>query len=236
VGFADAVWSPGAGEAGINLPILMTGIPVGTAVVCERIAARIETPDGRSWASAWTQVGGLYSTTPLEDAHVIARDGAYWEYVAVDETFYQSAKDRPVHMHATVALTLLGDRRFTPLATRDRNQSSLDGGMCRVGPGPFGKLIVSCAWLARSPARSYVTAIPVHNGQTYSSLISSGPASPYASFGSVWQRASTLFSHPPATHEMDLETWQALAHFERELDLPHIRLSDYRASRISDMP
>ena len=236
VGFADATWTPGNGEAGINLPILATGMPAGTRVVCERIAARIEAPDGKSWTSTWTRVGGLYRTTPLEDPFVIPSDGPYWEYVNVDETFYQAVKDMPVHLHSSVALTLLGARKTGPLVTRDRNQFKSDEGMCRVDPGPFGKLSVSCAWLAQTPARSYVAAVSARNGETYTGLISTGSGGPFSWNGSVWERASTLFSAPPATHKMELETWQALTHFDRDLDLPQIRMSGYAVRRITDTP
>jgi hypothetical protein len=236
LGFADALYSPGAEQAGINLPILMTGIPAGTEVVCERIAARIEAPDGRSWASAWTRKGGLYRTTPLVDPYVIPGDGPYWEYVNLDDGFYQSVKDTPVHLHTSVALTLLGERQTAPLATRDRNEYYSADGMCRVDPGPFAKLMVSCAWLGHAPARSYVTAVSIRNGQTFASLISAGSGDPFPLNGSVWERDSTLFSPPPATHEMDLETWQAVAYFDRDLDIPQIRLADYAVRRITDMP
>lgn len=236
LGFADALYSPGAGQAGINLPVLLSGIPAGTEVVSERIAARIEAPNGRSWASAWTRKGGLYRTTPLVDPYVIPGDGPYWEYVNLDDGFYQSVKDTPVHVHTTVALTLLGERQTAPLATRDRNEYQSRDGVCRVDPGPFAKLIVSCAWLGHAPARSYVTAVSIRTGQTFASLISAGSGDPFPLNGSVWQRGGALFSPPPVTHEMDLETWQAVAHFDRDLDLPQIRLADYAVRRITDMP
>jgi len=236
LGFADALYSPGAGQAGINLPILMNGIPADTEVVCERVAARIEAPDGRSWASAWTRKGGLYRTTPLEDPYVIPSDGPYWEYVNLDDGFYQSVKDTAVHLHTTVALTLLGERQTALLATRDRNEYHSGEGMCRVFPGPFAKLEVFCAWVGHAPARSYVTAVSIRNGQTFASLISAGSGDPFPMNGSVWDRGQTLFSPPPATHEMDLETWQAVAHFDRDLDIPQIRLAGYAVRRITDMP
>jgi hypothetical protein len=233
--FADSTWSPGLGEAGVNLPIAMTGIPAGMEVVCERIMARIEAPDGRSWASNMTRVGGVYSTTPLEDPYVVRADGPYWQYVNVEEQFFRSVKNTPVHVHTTVALTLLGERRISPLAKRDRSELRAGEGLCRVDPGPFGKLIVSCAWLGSSPARSYVVAKSLRNGQTYASLLSTGSGSPFPMRGSIWESTSTLFS-APATEEMQLETWQAVAHFERDLDLPQVRLADYAVRRITDMP
>jgi hypothetical protein len=80
-----------------------------------------------------------------------------------------------------------------------------------------------------------VVAKSSRSGQTFASLLSTGFGSPYPMDGSVWERTSTLFS-VPATLEMQLETWQAVARFERDLDIPQIRLSDYAVRRITDMP
>jgi hypothetical protein len=236
VSFADAIYSPHLGEAGINLPILVTGIPAGTEVVSERIAARIDAPGGNSWTSEWTRVGGVYSARPLEDPRVIRGDGHSWQYVNVDEAFYRAVKDTPVHVHTTVALTLLGERKTAPLATRDRTRHLPDEGICHLAPGPFQSLMVFCAWPARAPVRSYVLARSLRNGQSLASLLTTGFSSPYSMDGSVWERASTLFSPPPEPLEMQLETWQAVARFDRELDLPQIRLADYVVRRITDMP
>jgi hypothetical protein len=234
--FADTTYSPKSGEAGINLPIKVTGIPAGTALVSERVTARIEAPGGRSWTSTWTRTGGVYRTTPLEDPHLIPGDGPYWVYVNVDDEFYRTVKEMPVHLHTAVALTLLGERRTVPLATRDSNEAVSDEGLCRAGPGPFAKLMVTCAWLGHTPARAYVTAVSIRTGQTSAGLITAGSGSPYPLSGSIWARDAALFTPPPATHEMDLETWQAVAHFDRELDLPQVRLADYAVRRITDMP
>jgi len=122
------------------------------------------------------------------------------------------------------------------MVTAARNEYRSSEGACRVVPGPFAKLEVSCAWVGHAPARSYVTSVSIHNGQTYSALISADPSGPLSLNGSVWDRASTLFSTPPATHEMQLETWQAVARFDRDLEVPSIRLADYAVRRITEIP
>jgi hypothetical protein len=53
-------------------------------------------------------------------------------------------------------------------------------------------------------------------------------------FGSIWDADATLVSPPPEPLEMELVTWQAVARFERELDIPQIRLKDYAVHRITD--
>ncbi|HTS27386.1 MAG TPA: hypothetical protein VMH81_16025 [Bryobacteraceae bacterium] len=235
-GFADAARSPGPGQAGINLPVLLAGIPEGHQVVCEGISARIDAPGAVFRSAGWTRQGGLYRAVSLEDPDVIPADGPYWEYVNVDAGFYEAVKNTPVHVHTTVALTLLGARKSVPLATREQNSSSTGDGKCQVMPGFFGRLLVTCAWLGRAPARSYVTAVLATNGQRFTSLISAGDRGPFPLNGSVWWRDTTLFGPPPPTHEMNLETWEAVAHFERDLDVPQVRLADYAARRITDLP
>src|SRR5579871_361546 len=235
-GFADTVYTPDADHAGINLPVQLAGVPPGTQLVGEAITTRISGPDGRSWASSWTRKGGLYRTTSLDDPMLIPGDGNYWEFVNVDRAFYESVKNSPVDVHTTVAITLLGERKSAVLATRESNQYHSDDGICRVDPGPFAKLLVTCAWVGRAPGRSYVTAISLRNGQKFASLISTGSGSPLPWYGSAWWSDMTLFTPPPATHEMDLETWQAVARFDRELDVPQVRLAGYVARRITDTP
>jgi hypothetical protein len=59
----------------------------------------------------------------------------------------------------------------------------------------------------------------------------------YAAFpldGSMWSTASAVLT-VAEPGELRLETWRALAHFERELDIPQIRLSDFAIRRITDL-
>ena len=57
---------------------------------------------------------------------------------------------------------------------------------------------------------------------------------PYPTDGAVWSGDATIVSVPPNQVEMKLETWQAMGHFERDMDIPQIRLSDYAVGRITD--
>jgi hypothetical protein len=233
-GFAEGAYQMTSQETGINLPVLVTGVPAGTQVISERIQVKIEAPGGRSWSSTWTPVGGVIGTNPMEDTHVIRRDGPYWQYVNVDRTFCRDVKDTPVHVRTTVALILLGQRETAPLATRGQTGHLPGDGFCGVSNGPFERLIVSCAWPSRTPARSYVLAnSPGH--RSLASLLSRSVI-PYEIDGSVWDNAFTMSSPLPEPFEMHLETWQAVAHFEREVDVAQIRLGEYAIRRITDPP
>lgn len=234
-GYGIGAFSPTRQEEGIAIPILVTGIPAGVQIIGERIAAAIEAPGGRSWRSAWTATGGLAGVNPLEDSRLIRADGPSWQYLNVDRSFYRAVKDTPVEIHTSVALTLLGDPQSAPLAAQGRTRDLPRGGLCYVGQGLRSNLIVSCTWPMRAPARAYVAARSVQTGQALESLLTpAGSYSPYPTSGSVWDQAAAMFSAPPEPLELKLETWQALAHFERDLDIPAIRLSDYVVRRITD--
>jgi ABC-type transport system involved in multi-copper enzyme maturation permease subunit len=222
--YSIGAYSPRLREEGIAIPIVVTGIPSGAAVISERIAAAIDAPGGQSWRSPWTETGGLAGMNPLEDERVIRADGPVWQYLNVDPAFYRAVKDTPADLHTSVALTLIGAAQSAPLA----GPGPL-GGRCTVQPGPRDSLIVICAWPLGSPARAYI-----HAKSLESLLRPSGSYSPYPTDGSLWHRAATAFSAPPEPLELTLETWQAVAHFERHLDIPAIRLRDYVVRRVTE--
>lgn len=205
-------------NSGIAIPIVVTGLPARTRIISERIASTISAPGGKSWQSGWSLNSNIAGRNPLEDERAIRADGPGWTYLAVDRAFYQAVKDTPVEVHISIALALLGQPESAPLTFPGLTGHLPGDGLCSVDPGPFRSLTANCAWPLGSPARAYITA-----GSLESLL---APAASY----SLWHRAATVFSSPPEPRELRLETWQALAHFESDLDFHSIRLSDYEQS------
>ena len=231
--FGDGSDTPKQLDAGVALPILITAVPAGTEAFSERIIATIDAPGGRSWSSGWTRWGSVVDNQEGEGSGMINADGIYWQYLNVNRIFYDAVKDTPVRVHTGVALTLLAGRKITPVASRGRSSHLAGDGICNVGDGPFATVMVSCSWPSRTPARSYVRARSLRTGQSLESLLTIGSGSPYSLDGSIWAPDSTLFSSPPAPLEMQLETWQAVAHFARNLDIPQVRLRDYAVRRFT---
>jgi hypothetical protein len=205
-------------HAGIAIPIVVTGIPAGARIVSERMAATISARGGKSWQSGWSTNSNIAARNPLEDERAIRADGPGWAYLAVDRAFYQAVKDDPVEVHASIAVTLLGERQSALLAFPGKTKKLPGDGLCTVDPGPFRNLAANCAWPLGNPARAYITA-----GSLESLL------TPAASYG-LWHRAATVFSPPPEPRELRLETWQAIDHFQSDLYWHSIRLSDYEQS------
>jgi hypothetical protein len=94
--------------------------------------------------------------------------------------------------------------------------------------------MVGCARPGGSPPLSYARVRSLPSGQTFVSLLSLGNGSPYSLNGSVWNGEGTLVSLPRGKIEVQLEIWQSAVHFDRDLDIPEIRLADYRTPRITD--
>jgi hypothetical protein len=233
-GYDLGAMEPRSGETGIALPILVGGLPAGDRLVSERISATIQA-SGKSWTSAWTARGGIANLNPLEDRRLVRPDGAYWLYLDIDRSFYRAVKDVPVRLHASVAVTLLGGAQSGSLAPRGRTGPLQGDAICSVGPGPYANLIVTCAWPFRTPAGAYIQARSLRTGQASESvLVPPGPYRPFSLNGLLWDWAAASFSEPPPPAELKLETWQAVAGFERDLDIPQIRLGEYADRRIAD--
>jgi len=234
--------------AGIDLPVSITGIPAGTHLISERIATTIEAPGGNTWRSGWTSTGAIANRDPLDDSRVIRADGPYRGHLYVDAEFCRAVKDTPVHLHASVALTLLGEAQSAPISALGSTHLPGDG-ICRVAPVMmsrvqyqargkvefFNNLLVYCLWPGQAPARADVQTRSLKSGQEWGTpLFPPGAYAPYPSDGSVWSDASAIITVRPEPVEMKLETWRAIAHLERDLDITHIRLADYAVPLITD--
>jgi len=235
--------------AGIDLPVGITGIPPGTHLISERIATTIEAPGGNTWRSGWTSTGAIANPEPLDDSRVIRGDGPYRGHLYVDAEFYRAVKDTLVHLHASVAFTLLGEAQSAPISASGRTHLPGDG-ICQAAPVMmsrvqyragreefFNNLLVYCVWPGQAPARADVQtrSLNLKTGQQWGTPLSPpGSYAPYPSDGSVWSGASTVVTVRPEPVEMKLETWRAIAHFERDLDIPHIRLADFDVPLITD--
>jgi hypothetical protein len=234
--------------AGIDLPLGITGIPPGAHLISERITTTIEAPGGDTWRSGWTTTGAIANPNPLDDSHVIRADGAYRGHLYVDAQFYRASKGVQVHLHASVALTLLGEVQSAPISASGRTHLPGDG-ICRVAPVMmsrvqyrargraefFNNLLAYCLWPAQAPARADVQTRSSKTGQEWGTpLFPPGSYAPFPIDGSVWSSAAAIISVRPEPVEMRLETWKAIAHFERDLDIPQIRLADYAVPSITD--
>jgi hypothetical protein len=240
--YGNAPYFPGLRQEGLYLPIRVSGIPNGAAVISERVAVTLEAGDGRRWRSGWTPAAAIAGTDPLADVRLILADGPAWQYLDVDRAFYRAVKDAPVQIHVSIALVLLTDRRRGTLQANGRTERLPQDGICEVSQVPmlsrtirnFGNLVVLCAWPRPGPDRAYVRANSRASAIASPLLLTAGASGPLSIDQSVWQRGAAILSARADDRPFTIETWRAAAWLERNFDISGVRLNDYVAPRPTD--
>ena len=213
------------------IPVQVTGIPAGMALCSDRVAVTVETPGGKRWTSGWQSQNKLvrmFGTAPdawKKEERLLAGDGGYWLRLGN----LPGGHSAPMRLRAKLALTLLSPEHITPLAPCKRTQASSQNGFCRASQdGSYwvtfrgGVIATGSSWPVRTPARLGLRPRSRDGDAGQQSLWwdSVGSYCPYPASGD-WQQTSGTSDPPPA--DMDLVTREAVAHFERDLDIPDLR-------------
>ena len=190
------------------------------------------TAKGERWRSGWDSMNALVRPDltihlyglPDPEERVLAGDGEYWMYLTVDRSFYQQVRSGSMRVHARLALTLLSPQQTTLLTLRDGPQAVPDGGFCLVRAGRRF-LETNCQWPGRLPACLHVhlrTGLrnPAEPGHEVDRIDSYAP---FPIWGGLWQSDSLYLNANAPPFGADLVTRNAVAHFERELDIPDLR-------------
>jgi len=230
--YVDAPILPGAGREALYVPIRISGIPAGDAVVARRVDATVEA-SGRRTSSR----GDLAGTDPLADAHLFRSDGAAWLYLDLDRAFCRTFSDAPVRIRISATLVLLGDLRIGAVEARGRTGGLPLDGICDVSPIPMprgvrgtrgiGSLAVTCAWPRPGPQRAYVRLeSPVEDSRA---LLTTGAGGWLTT--DAWDRGFAVLSARAADRRLSVETWRAAACREVRLEISAVRLRDYVVPR-----
>ena len=230
----------------IPIPVRVTGIPPGMALHSDRVAATIGTPNGQRWSSGWDSLNALVRLVGTIHAYnrqgpvfaeteerVLAGEGEYWLYLLVDRSFYRRTRSGPMRLHARLALTLLSPLQTTPLTVRDGPQAVSNDGFCLV-QWHNRLLETNCLWPGRLPASLHLHLRPGRifhpPGQAYAYLTIADEEAdrivsyaPFPTSGGLWQLNSDWHSAEARPLGADLVTRKAVAHFERDLDIPDLR-------------
>ncbi|MGD0868578.1 MAG: hypothetical protein ABSB88_03420 [Bryobacteraceae bacterium] len=225
-----SVVRPHQDVVGISLPIHVTGIPAGMETFSERVAVTVETPGGETWSSGWDSLNAIRRSTQVSflSKQILPGAGSPWLEANIDRSFFNKFSTTPVHLRITVAFTLLGKPTTTRLTVSNRRQPLPDDGFCYLQsntgfPSPL------CFAALRKAAEYMVRLQPLETGdvQEYESVESLQPTGTLNVF-SIWERLSSGVGYkpPPSPYAVFFETRQAVAHFERVLDLQAVRLGE----------
>jgi hypothetical protein len=216
------------------LPIQVTGIPDGMAVYSERVLLTVETAGGERWSSGWSNSSQVRDKTlAMEPAErLLPGAGApYMLQANVDGSFFDNFSTEHVHLHAKVAFTMLGPAHVTQLAPEGRPTAAPDGSFCSYSKRQ-AYVSVSCFSPLKPATMRVVRIQPLPTGKPQDvGSVEGQPGSQSASLFSVWEMlgGGAGISTPQEPFVATFETRQAVAHFERELDMPNIQLGNFRA-------
>jgi hypothetical protein len=214
--------------------VQVTGIPAGMALCSDRVAVTVETPGGNRWTSGWQSQNKLvrmFGTAPdawKKEERLLAGDGGYWLRLGN----LPGGHSAPMRLRAKLALTLLSPEHITPLAPCKGTQASSQNGFCRASQdGSFwvtlrgGVIATGSSWPVRTPARLGLRPRSRDGDAGQQSLWwdSVGSYCPYPTSPALWQWVGQAETMDPPPADMDLVTREAVAHFERDLDIPDLR-------------
>ena len=216
---------------GLSVPVKLSGVPGGMEVTGNRVAISLQSEAVR-WNSSWDDMGQLEAqkATFWFGSGQRLMNGPAWLCVTVDPAVYSRMSKTPVHLRATIAITLLGKPYTVRMSQTPVGRRVPGDGFCAV-LYRHGALVPSCIWGSGEPQpvdlrwRDYPE-------EPWS--FSPGVAAPGGNQSSIiWQTGGSnqAFQVPSYPRELYLDVRQPVAYFERELDIPAIRLADFHKDR-----
>ncbi len=239
------------GDASVMLPIRVTGIPDGAVLYGEASTVRIITQDGHEQMNQErSPPRGYQMGIPLLRTDEIGKGGKPFTYaLRVPRGLYSRIADQPVRLEIDHYLTLLklADTQTLPATGGDQRTRGL--GWCGTKiTGAGGEILVGCIQTGPMPScgSAVLEHIPTgaHNPPI---VICSRPD--YSPFGfrygpdALSRFTETLpFGNPAGVDtypvkepmlpesQVELKMYAAEDHFERQLTIPQIRLSEWAAA------
>jgi hypothetical protein len=180
----------------------------------------------------------------------------YWLVAHVDKRFFDAFSTEPVHVRATVAFTLLDRARTTQFNAWEKVQPIADHGFCypvtqgnsvatasaeantdmpvdrsrTIPTSPITFASVSCVTPFREAAFSFLRIEPSATVEMVDSV--SGFSGHAFDVGgtvfSIWENIRLGGQAPAGPFVASIETRQAVAHFERTLEMPGVVLAELR--------
>jgi hypothetical protein len=199
------------GSVRVSLPIRFAGVPARTVANIDGMAAEFTMPDGKPSERLWLE--GSETETP-------------WHEMPVDRNLFERVKNAPLRLHVTILLTLFGNLQTErmPLASGLHRVPGV--GLCRADLYEAQKTtLLDCLAPFRLPTR---TVAQFDNGRPVEGW-GSNSYSPYPAELGISPISASRWELPsqPAATAIVLTTMQPLAHVQRQLDIPGVRLADF---------
>lgn len=203
----------------LAIPAQWSGVPPGMAVLRERTAITIEAGGGLRWRSGWWPA-------PLAEHGVLHGNGPAWQYLAADREFFETVKNEPVHLLVRAAFTLFDAPAETRVPVPAQGRWVADVGFCWTSAARFTCFapFAHAAWVdaeGHPPPPAAAEPIMLRPEMSYA------PYPTGAGFGLWTTDLDEFWPYEKHWTEIAIRTRRAVAHFERDLDIPEIRLARY---------
>jgi hypothetical protein len=220
----------------VEFALQITEVPDSLEVVCDRVAATIQTPGGEIWRSGWSTFN---SAGPVS--------GGYWTTINVNRAFLERVKDQPVRLHGSLCLTLFGNRKTARIPAQMAWSAVPGVGFCGTAGSEPGSLRVACRYAFEGPSRLWIRLVDRETGfastaqlrgrWSYSPLPANPGISPSVTLvvamfqpGARSATDSWVGVFDPDRlpyYDFVFDTSESLAHIRRDFEITGIRLADY---------
>ncbi len=201
-----------------ELPLQISGIPVGTELRPNGLTVTLRAPDGETWI---VNQPPPYSFT-FEVGIISLR-------AVMGGAFYAKVKDQPLQFRGTLFFTLYGNKQSARIPL-NRGSVPVSGILCSAAAH-----FLRCDSVFRAPsdlvAIQVLQEFPRGPKATTERPFRSTSYSPFPADLSVDPLYQSFFSPQIDTiSEAHVETLQPLAHLEQDFEIDHVRLNDFIAS------
>jgi len=217
----------------VELPLNITGLPLGMIAKPEGFSVQLQASDGTMWQA---------DQLPLRHTSNMGQEFSL--QATLDGAFYRKVKEAPIKVRGSLYLTLFGNRQTARVPFGDRSVPVRRVGVCSASGGAKRQsyfLICSSAFRFPSVLVSYSFIQPAKEGvqdvrsSTQPRTISYSPFPAELGISPVSQDFTFSTVYVPLA-EARVETVEALAHIRRNFEIDNLRLGDFEVRPAAVLP
>jgi hypothetical protein len=213
------IYAAGQDQMVVELPLQISGIPVGTELKPNGLTVTLRAADGEKW---------VVNQPPPDSFDFKA--GIPSLRATMGGAFYEKVKDQPLQFRGTLFFTLYGTKGSTPIQVNGRSVA-----VNRVGVCSARAHLLLCDLAFRPPSDLVTVRTWEEDAHRGTQVIKESPfPSSYSPFPAdfnvnpIYQ--SLVSPHGGTITAADVQELEPLEHVERDFDIKGVRLNDFAAS------
>ncbi|MGH9622326.1 MAG: hypothetical protein ACRD45_21795 [Bryobacteraceae bacterium] len=212
------IYSSGQGQIVAELPLQVSGLPNGTILKPNGLTVTLRSSDGETW---------IVHRPPPDSFDF--ESGITSLQAAMSRAFYEKVKDRPLQFRGTLYFTLYGNERNTPIPVNGAPVPVNGVGLCSAAAR---YLLCNSAFRQQSGWAAFRLLQATRSGTrtTTENLSRIGSYSPFPADINVDPLIRFFSPQLTAISEASVETWEPIAHLERNFEMDGVRLDDFAVS------